>query len=182
MQASELLLTRQSYNKLVEPAPTHSELELILNSAMAVPDHGSLMPWQFIVFQEKARNDLGEIFAEAAEIDKADEVKIHKAVNMPLRAPLIIAVIAKIKPDCKIPAQEQLITAGCCVHSMQMMAVSLGYQGIWRSGEYAYHPHVHKQLKLESQDEIVGFLYLGSAKDSIEPKQRQSYQTHTIFW
>ncbi|OCQ11315.1 hypothetical protein AKH09_06970 [Vibrio parahaemolyticus] len=45
---------------------------------------------------------------------------------------------------------------------MQMAAVAQGFQGFWRSGKWMFHPEVHQAFGLEGEDEIVGFLYLGT--------------------
>ncbi|WP_111979482.1 NAD(P)H nitroreductase [Algibacillus agarilyticus] len=182
MQALELLLQRNSFNQLMEPAPSTEQLDIILDAAVCVPDHGALKPWRFIVFQDQALCDLGEIFAEAAELQKAAPDLVEKAKLMPLRAPLVIAIIADIKESTKIPRQEQLLTAGCCVHAMQMAAVAQGFDGIWRSGALAYDAHVKQQFKLKAEDEIVGFLYLGTAKSAVPQKKRDKGSAFTQIW
>ncbi|MER2493517.1 NAD(P)H nitroreductase [Catenovulum sediminis] len=182
MQAIELLLKRTSYNQLVEPAPNGDVLANILQAGCCVPDHGGLTPWRFIVFKAQALVDLGEIYAEAAEQDGADCEKIEKAKNMPLRAPMVIAVIANIDENNKIPASEQLIAAGCAAHSIQMAAVAQGFQGIWRTGVFAYHPHIKQQLKLTAQEQIVGYIYLGTAKGDVPAKSRKNYQNFVQYW
>lgn len=182
MNALELLLNRVSYNKLIYPAPQGEQLNNILQAGCNVPDHGALTPWRFIVFKDDALKDLGEIFAEAAEQDQAADEQITKAKNMPLRAPMIIAVIAKLTSGHKVPESEQLIAAGCSVHSMQMAAVAQGFQGIWRTGDYAYHPHVIKQLNLASNEEIVGYLYLGTADGEVPTKQRPAAENFVQYW
>lgn len=182
MNTTEFLINRVSYNQLTEPAPNAEQLLSILAAGGSVPDHGNLKPFKFIVFEGDARNDLGEIFAEAAEQDGADCEKIEKALKMTLRAPLIIAIIAKITPDHKIPEIEQTMTAGCAAYAMQMAAVDLGYQGIWRTGQFAYHSYVKQQLNITQKDQIVGFLYIGTAKNEVPVKARQAVQQYVQYW
>lgn len=182
MQALDLLLNRSSYNKLICPAPEGEQLTHILKAGMRAPDHGNLSPWQFIAFKDKGLDDLGEIYAEAAEQDELPAEKVEKAKNMPSRAPLVIAVIAKVQTEHKIPEIEQVIAAGCCVQAMQMAAVAQGFQGIWRTGAYAYHPHVKKQFKLAEQDVIVGYLYLGTAEGEAPVKPEKDLSLHLQYW
>ncbi len=182
MQALDLLLNRSSFNQLGGPAPSDEALNNILKAGLRAPDHGNLSPFKFIVFKDEALNDLGEIFAEAAEQENAPAEKVEKAKNMPLRAPLVIAVIASVTQAHKIPEIEQIITAGCCVHGMQMAAVAQGYQGIWRTGEFAYHPHVKSQFKLKSADQIVGYLYIGTAKSQVPVKPNKNISDFVQYW
>ena len=49
LDATQLLLTRQSTPRLIAPAPNAEQLTLLLNAAARVPDHGALNPWEFII-------------------------------------------------------------------------------------------------------------------------------------
>ena len=57
---------------------------------------------------------------------------------------------------------------------MQMAAVAQGYQGFWRSGSWMFDSHVRNAFNLKEQDEIVGFLYLGTPTCSPKVPNRQS--------
>ncbi|MNC43238.1 putative NAD(P)H nitroreductase YdjA [compost metagenome] len=46
--------------------------------------------------------------------------------------------------------------------AMQMAAVAQGYNGIWRTGIWTESEAVRDALKCREQDEVVGFLYLGT--------------------
>ncbi|MPY21741.1 NAD(P)H nitroreductase [Shewanella psychropiezotolerans] len=162
MDATELLLTRQSCPRLIAPAPDESQLKVILDAGVRVPDHGGLSPWEFIIAQGEGLNRLGDIFLQAAIENGADEAKQAKTQSMPLRAPMIIVVVAKPQPHGKVPELEQLIAAGCSTMAMQQAAFSLGLGGIWRTGDLAFDKRVHLSLGLSDGDQIVGFLYLGT--------------------
>lgn len=162
MDATELLLTRQSCPRLLDPAPNESQLKVILDAGVRVPDHAGLTPWEFIIATGEGLNRLGDIFLNAAVASGADEIKQTKVKSMPLRAPMVIVVVAKTKVHSKVPELEQLIAAGCSTMAMQQAAFSLGLGGIWRTGELAFDRGVHQELALEKSDQIVGFLYLGT--------------------
>lgn len=166
MDAITLLTTRYSSSRLTEPAPTGESLLLIQQAALRVPDHGALHPWRFVMFQGKtALAKLGDIFAEAAvEEDPAIANELlERARQLPLRAPLVIACIAKCVEHGKVPMQEQVQSAACAVMAMQQAAFALGFGGIWRTGAYTQYEFVKQALGLGEDDEIVGFLYLGTA-------------------
>lgn len=170
MQAQELLLCRQSCPRLVSPAPTDEALQLILNAAVRVPDHGNLTPWEFIIVKDDGLSRLGDIFSQALIETNAEQVKIEKSKNLPLRAPMIIIGVAKCTQHAKVPVLEQQISAGCSMMAMQQAAFSLGYGGIWRTGELAFNKHVHQSLNLNELDQIVGFLYLGTPAIDVPTK------------
>ncbi|GHA21470.1 NAD(P)H nitroreductase [Oceanisphaera arctica] len=164
MDALELLLNRHSNPRLVEPAPAGEQLETIFKAGLRAPDHAALTPWEFIVFGGEQRKKLGDILAAATEAKGESPETIEKARLAPLRAPMVITVVAKVKPHDKVPQLEQEISAGCALMAMQMAALALGYNGIWRTGWFAFDRNVHQALGLDAQDQIVGFLYLGTAQ------------------
>lgn len=182
MDAITLLTTRYSSSRLTEPAPAGEALELIKQAALKVPDHGGLKPWRFVIFQGKtALAKLGDIFAEAAvEEDPsiANEI-LERARQLPLRAPMVIACIAKCSEHAKVPLQEQVQSAACSVMAMQQAAFALGFGGIWRTGAYAQYEFVKQTLGLGEDDEIVGYLYLGTCTG--EAPQRPVPDTNHYF-
>ncbi|WP_440876730.1 NAD(P)H nitroreductase [Thalassotalea sp. PLHSN55] len=181
MQAVDLLINRQSTPMLQAPAPSNDHLALILQAGMKVPDHGGIKPWHFTVAQERGLHKLSKIFVEAVTLNNADEAKIAKTAKMAFRAPLIVTVTTKIVEHEKVPKQEQVIAAGCAVHAMQMAAVALGYGAMWRTGELSYNSHVKQQLNVSEDDEIVGFLYIGTVGKECPTKPKKSYTEHTSF-
>lgn len=164
MDALQLLLNRHSNPRLNEPAPKGEQLETIFKAGLRAPDHAGLTPWEFIVFEGEQRALLGDILAKATEIKGEDADTIEGARKAPLRAPLVITVVAKVKEHDKVPRLEQELSAGCALMAMQMAAQALGFNGIWRTGWFAFDRGVHSDLGLSEQDQIVGFLYLGTPK------------------
>ncbi|USD66061.1 NAD(P)H nitroreductase [Vibrio sp. SCSIO 43136] len=162
MDALDLLLNRRSIARLTSPAPEGAALENIIQAGLRAPDHGGLTPWRFVIAQGEGLNKLGAILAQAAVESGSDDIAVKKATNAPHRAPMVITVIAKVSEHPKVPAIEQHLSAGCAVQAMQMAAVAQGFQGIWRSGPLMFHSHVHQAFNLQGEDQIVGFLYLGT--------------------
>tara|TARA_R110001583_G_scaffold67972_2_gene193896 strand:- start:1682 stop:2281 length:600 start_codon:yes stop_codon:yes gene_type:complete len=162
LDATQLLLTRQSTPRLIAPAPNAEQLTLLLNAAARVPDHGALNPWEFIIAIDDGLAKLADIFVDAAKITGADEAFLAKVANMPYRAPMVITVVAKTQVHDKVPILEQQIAAGCATMAMQQAAFAIGLGAVWRTGDFAFDTNVHQQLGLSKQDQIVGFLYVGT--------------------
>lgn len=179
MQAIDMLLKRQSHSKLIAPAPSGETLELILQAGLRAPDHGHLTPWRFVVIENQGLERLSELFVQS--VDGQDLEKQKKAASLPHRAPMIIAVIAKVVDHPKVPHWEQLLAAGCAVHAMQMAAFALGYGGIWRSGEWCDYDLIRAAFECHPLDKIIGYLYLGTPEGhlaklpSVESGQFVSY-------
>ncbi|KPH64301.1 nitroreductase [Pseudoalteromonas porphyrae] len=174
MDAIELLLTRQSDPRLIAPGPNDDQLSIIKQAALRVPDHGCIAPWQFIVVEGEGRERLGEIYHQSAIAEQQDEKVINRAKELPLRAPMIIIAIAKYQAHPKVPRVEQVQSAGCAVLAMQQAAFAQGLGGVWRTGYFAQSDAVKGALSLTREDEIVGYLYLGTPAVDCKKSVRHS--------
>lgn len=181
MDAITALLTRNSCALLTDPAPQGGERETIFRAALRAPDHANLRPWRFLCVEGDARIRLGELMCQAAldENPGLEEGKQNKLRNAPLRAPLVIVVAAKISEHPKVPEIEQLLSAGAALTNMMNAAHALGYSGIWRTGDISFSRMLMRAIGLESNEKIVGFLYLGTA--SAEPKRLPELQVADYF-
>lgn len=175
----ELLLTRRSNACLTAPAPNETDLDIILRAGMRIPDHAALMPWQVLVIQNQGLQRLSDVFVSTVELN--DIAKVEKTKKMPFRAPMVIVISTQYKDHEKVPKQEQLITAGCCVHAMQMAAFALGYGAMWRTGALAYNEQVKKGLSIGLEEDIVGFLYIGTESKSLSIKPEKNYSAKVSY-
>ncbi|WP_277051690.1 nitroreductase family protein [Zestomonas thermotolerans] len=178
MEALDVLLNRVSQARLQGPAPSAAQRDILFRAALRAPDHGYLRPWRFLCVEGEARQRLGELYA-AALLRKNPEAApeaLAKARAMPLRAPLLVVVIAKVQKHPKVPEEEQLLSAGCAAHGILLAAHAQGFGAIWRTGEMAHDRCVAEGLGLAANERIVGFLYLGS----VEGERRNAPQLDPV--
>ena len=170
-QQLDFLTRRSSAARLVEPAPGGEQLDAILAAAMRAPDHARLRPWRFLCVSGERRADLGKLLVEALLLrnPQADAAAQQKAANAPLRAPLVVVVIARLSEHPKVPAIEQRLSAGCAAYGLLLAAEALGYAGIWRTGDAAFDRRLMEMMGLAANEEIVGFVYLGSREGEARP-------------
>jgi len=163
MEALDALLNRVSVPRLVEPAPNAAQREGLFQAALRAPDHGQLRPWRFLTIEGPAREKLGEILAQAAQAGgDSTQAALDKARAMPMRAPLLVVVVARLQDHFKVPKSEQSLAAGCAAHAILLAAYAQGIGAVWRTGELSYSKHVAKGLGLGDNEEIIAFLYLGT--------------------
>lgn len=169
MQALDNLLNRVSAPRLLDPAPSAAQREVMFAAALRAPDHGVLRPFRFLTIEGDARHQLGNLLAEAVVLQDADapQAAIDKAHAMPLRAPLVVVVIACLEDHFKVPRSEQRLTAGCAAHGILLAAHAQGVGAVWRTGELSYSPHVAKGLGLKDGEEVIAFLYMGTAQNEL---------------
>lgn len=171
MDAIEALTTRASPLQLTDPAPDRDALEAMLRAAAKAPDHGRLRPWRFLVIAGAARDRLGEVLAMAlrAREPGLPDAVIEKERLKPRRAPVLVVVAARLRDNKKIPAVEQIISAGAAAQNILVAAHALGFGGFWRTGPAAYDDRIKTALGLEESDSIVGFIYLGTPAVAAPP-------------
>lgn len=184
MDALDALLQRSSASKLTEPAPDQRQREKIFGAALRAADHGRLRPWRFLVIEGNARHKLGELYAKVAVDDDASllPAAVDRIRNMPLRAPLVVVVVARCEKHPKVPEIELKMSAAAAAQNMITAAYALGLGAIWRTGEFAYHPRVRHGLGLAEHEHIVGYIYLGALQVPLEPAPPINQQDFFSVW
>lgn len=184
MDALTALLTRQSVSQVGEPGPSPLQLENILKAGLRANDHGRLRPWHFLLIEGDMRRKLGELFVQVTLADKPDfpREEQEKLAAKALRAPLIITVVARLKPSDKVPEIEQLLSAGAAAQLMTVAAHAQGIGAVWRTGGLAYDRRVHDGLGLEANDRIIGFLYMGAPKGDTKPLSELKAEEFVRRW
>jgi nitroreductase len=165
------LLARYSASAFGPGGPNAEEITLILEAAVRAPDHGKLHPWRFIVVEGEAREKLSRMFVDAARRrdPEISEVAIEKERGKPLRSALTIIVAAKIALGHKIPAIEQVLSAGAAAMNILNAAWELGYGAKWVTGANAYDDGFKEELGLAASDALVGFIHIGGRVDAHPP-------------
>lgn len=160
----EFLQQRNSAAKLTEPAPSEAQLTEIFRTAMRAPDHAWLRPWRFLTIAGERREAFGQLLHDCLlqRRPDADETARNKALNSPLRAPMLVVCVVKLSEHPKVPHMEQWLSAGCAAQGVLLANTALGYDGIWRTGDAAFDRNVMQGLGLAQNESIVGFLYLGT--------------------
>ncbi|MGE4407424.1 NAD(P)H nitroreductase [Pseudomonas sp.] len=184
MDALDLLLNRVSVTRLCDPAPDAAQLDLLFRAALRAPDHAQLHPWRFLTIEGDARQRLGDLFAAAlrAREPNASAEALQKARNMPLRAPLLIVVIGHLQAHPKVPESEQLLAAGCAAHGILLAAHAQGLGAVWRTGDFAYDPHVTQGLGVGAHERLLGFLYLGTPEGRVRTAPVLEPQAFVSGW
>ena len=187
MNALDAVLTRQSVAPafLREPPPDDAALQRMLAAGASAPDHGRLRPWRFIVIRGAARVRLGEVFAQALLKRQPDApvAALEQERARPLRAPLLIAVAAKLDPQHpKIPEIEQILSTAASAQNILIAAHAQGFGAKWLTGANAYDEHVKAALGLSPDDRLVGFIHIGTIEGSPPAVPHAAAREHIVEW
>lgn len=166
MQVLDLLHHRRSNKQFGDIAPNPAQLANIFKAALRAPDHGKMKPYHFVVI-EKAQMPKFQTLLESAAIEFAmDEKNTAKAQKLANQAPMVIGVVAKIDHESnKVPAWEQIVTAGCATYAMQLAANAQGFETVWISKKWVEGSALRQAFGCETGDKVIGLLMIGSPKD-----------------
>jgi nitroreductase len=167
--------------QLAAPGPDDATLERMLRAAVRVPDHGKRTPWRFLRIAGDARQALGKaLVIRALQRDPAaGAAMIDKDRHRFAHAPLIVAVIAKLGPDEKIPESERFSSASCVCFALLQAAQACGFGAQWLTGWPAYDETILRLLGLGPDERIAGFIHIGTPK--MEAPERERPDPHALL-
>jgi nitroreductase len=186
MSLLDTITTRRSVSTrdMRDPGPSSEQVQILLQAAHRVPDHGKLGPWRFVIFQGDARADfsrkLADIYKE--ENPETTEKLLQFQAELLTRAPLVIAVISTAGEHVKIPEWEQVLSAGAACQNILLAAHTMGFGAQWVTEWYGYSDKVKKLLGMEPHHRVAGFIYIGSYNEKPEERVRPSLEERVQYW
>jgi len=185
-QALDLLLSRRSGSAkaMKGPGPSDEQIRTLIEAATRVPDHGKLSPWRFLILKGDARAALGGIAASALKTTEPDANDERLAIEQRrfLRAPVIIAVVSRVREAIPIPEWEQILSSGASCQTLCIAAHAMGFVANWITEWPAYHPMVRDALGLHAGEKIAGFIYLGHPVEPLVDRPRPRYEDIASEW
>jgi nitroreductase len=174
--ALQFLRSRRSVPaaQLQPPGPTPDQLREIVATAIRVPDHGKLTPWRLITFTGDAGARYGAALADLhVRVDPGvPAAKLAKDRERFAHSPVIVAVVARIdEAIAKVPAQEQLLSAGCLGFNLLLAAQAAGFAAQWLTGWSCYDREAAKLLGLADNERAIAYIHIGSR--GAEPPERK---------
>lgn len=176
-----LLESRQTVlpKRLVAPGPDATQRAQILAAAACAPDHGRILPWRFIEVPESSRTALADVFAQALiERDaSATQIQQDQAREKAYRAPwLMLAVVDGSKGDPEVDLFERIVSAGCAIQNMLLMATAQGFGSALTSGKALRSGALRTLFDLREGDHALCFVSIGTAQKSQAPRPRPATQ------
>lgn len=162
--ALEAVRARRSWSKVTDAAPTRAELLTLVSAAGRVADHSSLRPWRVIELRGDDRLALGAAIAQAQGDDRPS--------TKPLRAPLLLAIVASYRPSEKVPRWEQEAVAAGVAHMLSLLLDEAGWGVFWRTGHYTRSTAVARAHGLGKDEQLLGWLYVGGKPERSRPSRR----------
>ncbi len=159
--------------RLVAPGPTAEELNLIFTAAAQAPDHGSIRPWRFIVVPQEKREALGQALMQALQARdvNASKAELTAAYEKAFRAPcLVLGVLNHSPSKPQVPISERLISLGCAIQNMVLIAEAMSIGSGITSGQAMSAQSIRELFRLKPDEESICYLAFGQVSNR-KPKR-----------
>jgi nitroreductase len=155
--------------RLMAPGPDAEQLQQILEAAASAPDHGQLLPWRFVLVPQATRPALATVFGTALlERDaNATAEQVQQAQEKAYRSPCLMLLVVDARcGDPEIDLNERIVSAGCAVQNLLLMATALGFGSALTSGKALKSAALHALFGLDEGQHALCFVSMGTAQSS----------------
>jgi nitroreductase len=164
-----LMQSRQTTlpKRLAAPGPNARQLAQMLEAAATAPDHGQLLPWRFVLVPQAARPRLADVFGDAlmARDAAATPEQLAQAREKAHRSPLLMLVVVDgLRGDPEIDLAERIVSAGCAVQNMLLMATALGFGSALTSGKALKSDGLRRLFGLACGEQALCFVSIGTVQ------------------
>ena len=173
--ATTLLQARQTIlpKRLGAPGPDAAELAQIVGAAAHAPDHGQLLPWRLVQVPLDARVPLAD--ALLARDATASPAQVAQAREKAHRSPvLLLLVVNAVCGDPEVDLNERMVSAGCALQNLLLLATALGYGSALTSGKALKDAGLRRLFGLGEGEHAVCFVNLGTVLSRKPARQRPS--------
>lgn len=198
--ANVLIHSRQNVSprRLDEPGPSSQQLQDILGTAAAAPDHGRLVPWRFVVVPKAQRERLAEVFGRAL-VDRdpnATPEQIENAREKAHRAPFLMLAIARLtdrdaqastalgrgaqhpeSTEAEVSDAERLVSFGCAIQNILLSAHAADFGTGLTSGQAMASPLLRALFALRENEQAVCCINIGTVTKHKPPRVRPDMAT-----
>lgn len=180
MEAYEAIITRRSVPKVTDEVPSRDVIQKLLDAGVRAPTHHLTQPWRFVVLAGDARKELGDAWAQGDRVNGGEPDKVR---DKPLRAPVIISVIASPRSHLsKVVEIEEHHAVGALLQNILLAAHCMGLGAIIRTGKAAHLPEVREYLGVGDDEYVAGFVYVGYPADEERPMTRRTPAAELTEW
>ena len=183
MDVLEAIHHRHSIKKVKQDEVPRELIGKLLDAAAQAPNHYKVRPWRFVVLTGEGRNKLGDVMA-ASQQERHPDFPLEafdKCRALPFRAPVVIAVGVDKPSEPKVLEIENICAAAAATQNLLLAAHAMGLGAKWRTSEWARDPLVKKFLGFDSDQHMIGFIYVGFPEFVAESVPRPSFEDRTVW-
>ena len=162
------------------PGPSPEEMDLLIRIGLRVPDHGKIGPWRVVRFTPQAKAKVVEKLKALAE-SRGDRKDAGALIKMSTPPQMLMVVSAPLQPH-KIPLWEQQLSAAAVCQNLLIAAGAMGYGANWITDWYAYDAEARAILGVTPDENVAGFVYLGTPTEPPLERERPDYEARVSWW
>ena len=149
-------------------------VEQLCELAAWAPAHKRTWPWRFAFFTGAGRARLGETMVEdMVDAEVGDDGKRLKTAGKYLRTPATLVVGCEPHPNEMLHLENRDAVAAA-IQNLMLGATALGLATFWSTPALTRPPRVLDLCGFDSDDRLVGILYLGWADGTCDTPARPS--------
>jgi nitroreductase len=185
--AAQLIAQRHTVlpKRLIEPGPDDEQINRLCLAAAAAPDHGQITPWRFLIIPQNKREALGALFSSAllARDGSATAEQVSAARDKAFRSPfLMLLSVDEGQPPFEIDVHERVLSAGCAVQNILLLATAMGYGSSLTSGKALKSTCLREGLGLRDTEHAICFLSIGTIGSQRPLRLRPSVSSFLKIW
>jgi nitroreductase len=185
--AEQLIASRQTVlpKRLIEPGPDDEQINRLFIAASAAPDHAQTLPWRFLIIPKHKREALGELFAQALleRDNNASTEQLAAAREKAVRSPfLMLLSVDEGLPPFEIDVHERVLSAGCAVQNILLLATAMGYGSSLTSGKALKSKCLRHGLGLRDTEHAICFVSVGTVGSQRRLRLRPSVNKFVQTW
>ncbi len=168
--------TQTAPRHLVEPGPDAVQRRQLLDAAASAPDHGRILPWRLVLVERPARARLAEAFEQALleRVEAAEASERERAREKASHGPFLALAVVRDGGDGHehIPHAERLVSLGCALQNLLLMAHAQGFGAGLVSGPAMQSRALRDCFGLDAREHAVCFVAVGTVARPREPRER----------
>jgi nitroreductase len=165
---------------LQQPGPSPEQMDVLIRLGLRVPDHGKIGPWRIVRFTPEAKAQVVEKLKALAE-SRGEKKDVGALIKMSTPPDMLMVVSAPIQPH-KIPLWEQQLSAAAVCQNLLIAAGAMGYGANWITDWYAYDAEARTILGVKEDENVAGFIYLGTPSEPPLERERPDYDARVSWW
>jgi nitroreductase len=159
------------------------QITQLLSLASWAPTHGYTEPWRFVVYSGDAVQQFchqhAEMYKDNTPPEKFNPAKYQKQQHNGDKTSHIIAVYMQRGNNPNITALEEICATSAAVQNILLGAEALGIGVLWSTGGAVLQPAMKEYLGLDTEDLMIGLLYMGYTDEPATPGRRTPIEAKT---
>jgi nitroreductase len=110
---------------------------------------------------------------------QATEEQLTQARDKAFRSPLLLLAVANMgEPADDIPPTERLLSAGCAIQNILLMATALGFGSALTSGKALGSPGLRSLFALAPEEQALCFVSIGTIAGARRARNRPGVERY----